>query len=224
MIKQTLRKSFLLSRRILGTVLPALFVGGICVSSAHASLFQLEWVNGGLTTTGSGVSGSSDYTSHFDNSFSIGSSSSSDPTYFDGQIITLTITALPGYDLTGITASYYLNFYFEGGTTATTTTYGGTGGGIVSSTSPDDFGIGNTIPLNDLTSGNSETLTFTLGSTQIDPSGSITLSFYDTFIDRTVVTAVSEPINYALAGFGKIFVGRGAGRFYLARRRSTTAS
>jgi hypothetical protein len=38
------------------------------------------------------------------------------------------------------------------------------------------------------------------------------------------ITAVPEPINYALAGFGLIFVGVGAGRFYLGRRRSVTAS
>lgn len=38
------------------------------------------------------------------------------------------------------------------------------------------------------------------------------------------INAVPEPINCALAGFGLIFVGGTAGRFYLGRRRSITAS
>jgi hypothetical protein len=37
-------------------------------------------------------------------------------------------------------------------------------------------------------------------------------------------TPVPEPINYALAGFGLLFVGGTAGRFYLGRRRFATAS
>ena len=40
----------------------------------------------------------------------------------------------------------------------------------------------------------------------------------------TTITPVPEPINYALAGFGLIFVGGSTGRFYLNRRRSATAS
>jgi hypothetical protein len=38
------------------------------------------------------------------------------------------------------------------------------------------------------------------------------------------INAVPEPINYALAGFGLIFVGGSAGRLYLIRRRSAMAS
>jgi hypothetical protein len=38
------------------------------------------------------------------------------------------------------------------------------------------------------------------------------------------LTAVPEPINWALAGFGLLFVGGTAGRFYLGRRRFATAS
>jgi hypothetical protein len=50
------------------------------------------------------------------------------------------------------------------------------------------------------------------------PSGSgNTVSF-----DNIYVTAVPEKINVALAGFGLIFVGASAGRFYLRRRRSAT--
>jgi hypothetical protein len=38
------------------------------------------------------------------------------------------------------------------------------------------------------------------------------------------IDAVPEPITYALAVFGLMFVGIGAGRYFLARRRSTNAS
>ena len=38
--------------------------------------------------------------------------------------------------------------------------------------------------------------------------------------DTIAITAVPEPVNYALAGFGILFVGGSIGRFYLARRRS----
>ncbi len=38
------------------------------------------------------------------------------------------------------------------------------------------------------------------------------------------INAIPEPTNYALAAFGLVFVGVGAGRFYLAQRRSATAS
>jgi subtilisin-like proprotein convertase family protein len=37
------------------------------------------------------------------------------------------------------------------------------------------------------------------------------------------ITVVPEPVTWALAAFGLVFVGVGAGRFYFARRRSTTA-
>jgi hypothetical protein len=49
---------------------------------------------------------------------------------------------------------------------------------------------------------------------------------YDPAVDSGIatITAVPEPINYALAGFGLIFVGGSVGRFYLGRRRSATAS
>jgi len=42
--------------------------------------------------------------------------------------------------------------------------------------------------------------------------------------DDISLTAVPEPITYALGGFGLIFVGGSAGRFYLRRRCSATAS
>jgi hypothetical protein len=42
--------------------------------------------------------------------------------------------------------------------------------------------------------------------------------------DDIQVTAVPEPINYALALFGLVFVGGSAGRFYLGRRRSAMVS
>ena len=57
----------------------------------------------------------------------------------------------------------------------------------------------------------------TAGSTRNLYADNITLN-------DTIVTAVPEPTNYALAGFGLMFVGVGAGRFYLARRRDASAS
>jgi hypothetical protein len=40
----------------------------------------------------------------------------------------------------------------------------------------------------------------------------------------STITAVPEPINYALAGFGLIFVGGSARRFYIGRRRAAASS
>lgn len=63
-------------------------------------------------------------------------------------------------------------------------------------------------------------------------NGATTIYFRGTFgaattggayFDNIVIAAVPEPTNYALAGFGLMFVGVGASRFYLGRRRSTTA-
>ncbi len=66
------------------------------------------------------------------------------------------------------------------------------------------------------TTGTSITITGTLVGGATGTGG--TLGF-----DDVQVTAVPEPTNYALAGFGLMFVGVGAGRFYLARRRSASA-
>ena len=43
-------------------------------------------------------------------------------------------------------------------------------------------------------------------------------------IQVSALAAVPEPISYAMAVFGLMFVGTGARRFYLARRRSASAS
>jgi hypothetical protein len=61
--------------------------------------------------------------------------------------------------------------------------------------------------------------TYTLGSNMGGQTVTVDISF-----GGTTITPVPEPINYALVGFGLIFVGVSAGRFYLGRRRSTTAS
>jgi hypothetical protein len=74
-------------------------------------------------------------------------------------------------------------------------------------------------------------------------SGADEINLYWTFADSTyglngyvggvtyngatgsaTLTPVPEPITYALAAFGLIFVGGSAGRFCLGRRRSATAS
>ncbi len=67
------------------------------------------------------------------------------------------------------------------------------------------------------TTGTSLVLTGTFsGGTGTGTAGSIGF-------DDIQVTAVPEPTNYALAGFGLMFVGVGVGRSYFGRRRSTTA-
>jgi hypothetical protein len=61
--------------------------------------------------------------------------------------------------------------------------------------------------------------TYTLGSNIGGQTVTVNISF-----GGTTIAPVPEPINCALAGFGLIFVGVSAGRFYLGRRRSTAAS
>ena len=46
----------------------------------------------------------------------------------------------------------------------------------------------------------------------------------DIAFDNFAITAVPEPINYAMAGFGLIFVGGNAGRFYLRRKNISSAA
>ena len=61
--------------------------------------------------------------------------------------------------------------------------------------------------------------TYTLGSNIGGQTVTVNIRF-----GGTTIVPVPEPINCALAGFGLIFVGASAGRFYLGRRRSTAAS
>jgi hypothetical protein len=59
---------------------------------------------------------------------------------------------------------------------------------------------------------------YTLGSNLGGQTVTVNIRF-----GGTTITPIPEPITYALAVFGLVFVGVGAGRFYLARRRSATA-
>jgi hypothetical protein len=64
----------------------------------------------------------------------------------------------------------------------------------------------------------------TVGSTDYGFWGNIGGNYNPQVFGTATITAVPEPINYALAAFGLIFVGGSASRFYLGRRRSATAS
>jgi hypothetical protein len=70
----------------------------------------------------------------------------------------------------------------------------------------------------DLSSAGPFSGTFTLVGTLSGTATGDNINFSDFSI-----TTVPEPVNYALAGFGLLFVGVGAGRFYLGRRRLATA-
>jgi hypothetical protein len=80
------------------------------------------------------------------------------------------------------------------------------------------------------TTWNTYTVDFT-GVTSIENVAvGTTIYFRDTIgsnnqsFDNIVISAVPEPITYALAAFGLMFAGVGAGRFYLGRRGSATVS
>jgi|ERR1035441_7478618 hypothetical protein len=64
-------------------------------------------------------------------------------------------------------------------------------------------------------------------SAQNDPTGPLLVSFNPNGSSPGAVfqmTAVPEPINWALGAFGLVFVGGSVGWSYLSRRRSATAS
>ena len=65
-----------------------------------------------------------------------------------------------------------------------------------------------------------DTITFSL--TGAIDGASTNLDFSGFRLDYTGITAVPEPANYALSGFGLIFVGAGAVKLY--RRRSQTSA
>jgi hypothetical protein len=125
-----------------------------------------------------------------------------------------------------------LSFHYNNATTSTITwtISGGNGGSEPAQTTLDqtelpDSGINwsrreTTVDLssiNGFTSSQPLTLIGTLSS------GSGIVGF-DTIKLSAVIDPVPEPINYALAGFGFIFVGAGAGRFYLARKKVSSVA
>src|ERR1039457_2900337 len=140
-----------MKKTIIGLVVAA--ACGFCVSNANADLL-LDWVNGTLSTTATGVSGSPSTIPNY-------TLTSSTASAFDALTFTLIITAASGYDLSGLTAVYTHSI---SGDLSTTMTYGGTGyasGGPDSLSGPSSGVAGSSITLHDVTSGSSETLTFT---------------------------------------------------------------
>lgn len=173
----------------------ALAAVGFCVHTAQAYVIA-SWSTGDITT------GSSDTTVYYANG---GYEQPNWATlqYSGGAGGTYTIT----FD--GTAFPYVLVVNGASDTSDTETWVGNPGGNSETSSSA---GASQTIDFSGATGlgTTSDTLTFTPGSF---------VSFSEIEID-----AVPEPVNYALAGFGLVFVCGSAGNFYLGRRRSATAS
>lgn len=73
--------------------------------------------------------------------------------------------------------------------------------------------------LDDIASGGSASFSIAVTGS-VEKSGSITFSD----VQLNAMTVVPEPITYAMAVFGLVFVGGSAGRFYVSRRRLAMAS
>jgi hypothetical protein len=205
------------------TVLPCIFAfTAACLLSVSSAQAGIVWDSGtgpvnppisSGSATAANAGGSATTISGL--TFSVNGNASK----FDGAIVTVTITAATGYNLNGLTANFSIGTF----TSISSMTVTPSGSGYVSGGPFTITSSGSTVyttSMANLTSGNSESLIFTLGGALGGSSGSF--GFSDININATSV--VPEPITYALAVFGLIFVGGSAGRFYLARRRPATAS
>ena len=219
-----------LSRLGVGAVLPALlaFTAACVLSVSSAQAGVTEWDFTGSTYSGQGPytppTSGSDFipvstslavsgNGHAANTgFLITSYSST-----GSSTLTFTLNSSSTVSLTGLTYSYN---YANSGSVSPTIVW--TLGSFTSSGTENNINNGTSSGSIDLTaagSSNNSGTTFTLTGTQTGVTGvNGNIDFYNFSI-----TAVPEPVNYALAGFGLIFVGGSAGRFYLARRRVTTA-
>jgi hypothetical protein len=216
-----------LSRLGVGAVLPALLVFAaaciLSVSSAQADV--TGWDFTGMSYSGQGAysaTSGSDFTSaslavsgnstHF-----VNESGNLQTSYLDNRNNTLTFTLTSSSTITLTSLTYSYN-YDDTGTPGTTTIVW-TLGTFTSSGSENVINDGNSSGSIDLSAAgaNATGTTFTLTGTQTGVpgvSGNIDFSNFS-------ITAVPEPVNFALAGFGLLFVGGSAGRFYLARRRAS---
>jgi hypothetical protein len=211
------------NRRLgVGAALPVLFALAVAcllsVSSADAAMTSAWLFDGSSTASpnqlGANLSGGSISTAQNQNTGGTAS-------LLVAQNQSFTITFNPA-GLSGFTLNYYIrNNGGSGGNAAdvqwTYSTPGGSGNLSQLNNAPDTFGP--------------QTVSFTGFP---DVSGYSTLSFTATvtggqnnngaYFDNLSLTAVPEPINYAMAVFGLVFVCVGAGRFYLGRRRSAAVS
>ena len=142
------------------------------------------------------------------------------PAAMNGATITLTLVANSAVSLSLLTFDDYKNNNNPSKTMDWTYSISGGGGSgtIDSSLSLGTGGwVDQSLSLSGISVPSGETITF-IGTISKDATAGV-LDF-----QNFNITAVPEPINYGLAGFGLIFLGGSAGRFYLGRRRVVAAS
>jgi hypothetical protein len=144
---------------------------------------------------------------------------------FNNDTLTLTLTASANFTFTGLTYSTAASDSANNGVVTENWAYSINGG---SSTELGSVNVIRTLQAQTLnfsqalTAGEQIVFTCTVSDSPLPVNaGRQTLDFSG--ITLTAST-VPEPINYALAGFGLVFVAGSAGRFCLGRRRSTTTS
>jgi len=220
----------------------AIAICALCVSTAQASLVQYNFGTGGGTLAGSGIdplatatvismgSGLKGANSGIDStkgnpvdSFNFGKNDMADSSTLAASItasryIQFTVTANTGYhlDLNGYTLTLQAFGHDAKEAFAVRSSVDSYASDLV------NFGAGDT-------SWAPGTVNF---SGSYDNLNSITFRIYgwstggkqDSWVDNINLngTVVPEPVTYALAVAGLVFVGGGVGRFYLGRRRSAT--
>lgn len=188
-----------MKKTIIGLVVAA--ACALCVSVAEAQI-TLTWDDTGVL--------SSSVPTGFD---TVGNFSSMVIANPGTGTIDVLLTLSAGYTFTGITTTFTVT-----GTAGNIVTFSSPTGGPLTLTGGSATASGYSFP--DILTSGGTTLNYTV-TANTPTAGDLTFSGISV---SGTITAVPEPVNYALAGFGLIFVGGGAGRFYLARRRSSTAS
>jgi len=192
-----------------GVAVATLLIFSVC--GAKASVL-LDWSNGTLVTTDPSVSGSSPITYQLTyTGLNAGISGN-----LAGQSLSVTLFIAPNYNITDLQTVFTAGFLATKNVTINGYSFGSanqTGG----TSTPFTVGTGT---LDGGPSGNSVTYTFTINScTGIgnQPTIQHEITFSDLQFDGIVTSDVPEPVNYALAGFGLIFIGGSAG--YTLRRK-----
>jgi hypothetical protein len=138
----------------------------------------------------------------------------------DAATLTITLTASGALNLSSLTysTSYsgttaaveHWSYQINGGTITALSNSGNLTGGTLTA---------ETISLSGVNLTGSQNLTL-LETTTGGNGGGTTR---DLDFGNITVNSVPEPINYAMAAFGVVFIGVGAGRFYFGRRRFASA-
>jgi hypothetical protein len=178
-------------KRILAIKLMVLAVCVLGLSGAQAAVL-LQWIDGVAPTAGMGYSGSGGITYRYTADSAT------------AQTIQVTLTVASGYSASGLTAYFAL----AGGGLATGATI--TVNGDPYTANGSNLGI---LSFPDIVNGGNAIATFTIDSISGGKlnNGSKSIDFTPVTFAGTV-TAVPEPINYALAVFGVCAVGIGAAR------------